>query len=1437
MVQRTDDSQHDDTGSRLATSEDDDRLGEAIEAYLALVEQNQAPDLEEFVARYPDLKDDLRAAMEGLELVHGLVGAGSGPVSGSPRVASADRWLESGHRIAGYRVVRVLGRGGMGTVYEAVHVGLDRPVALKVLGTHAAPDSSARRRFLNEARTAAGLHHTHIVPVFDVGQVGGLCYYAMQRIEGSGLERVIRHLRRTRSPGGMGGPAGTSSSSDGSGTSSFSSRLGRLFYRVSSGWLWAPPRVMSPVARGGDPVWGRPGAGGSRVGTRPEGIGSLAPRTLGDSTASWTSRRGGSPAEPRRQSDGDRGGSARPSAPATGLAEPDVRRRDDEPPPFDPPRGSAYFRWVATVGLQAADALAHAHHQGVIHRDVKPSNLLVDAQGAIWVTDFGLARRLADPGLTHHDSLLGTPRYMSPEQARTGSIDARTDVYSLGATLYELLALRPPFDGQTAAELLEQIGNDEPVPPRRLDPRVPCDLETIVLKALAKRPADRYATAVELAEDLARFLNGEPVKARRISPLGRLWRVARRHPTISIVTTTAAAIVLAVATIAYVRVVAERNQAIRSRGEAEKAWLATEEAMREKVATMRALLVKTAVTLGSIPAPNRRRDVQNVIHEAVRLKPVEPELRAELRDVAVRLLVHRDVESGPELLTGRARGLVFGPSSNRLAVLSEDGEDLALWDVGARKRQWPLSLRFGSGPAAATVPQAAPESNLVDAAGAGPSVLNPVRPGAGSPSSGIRLGPFPRLARAGHGLAVALPDGRGFCLVEPVSGTALRSVNRPADRAVMGVVADPAGRRLITIERVLDESIDRVVDGPPDWDPSGPSDYQVNLWDLDQLDRPIAALSWSRPRPLVRNRSEASTTPPRPSWPLVAISPEGKVVAVGGFGAQSVRLFSAEDGKDLLRPPPPPAGPPADRPGRRVDAGGLRPTGIPTGIELTAVALGTDGLLAAAGTSTETARGNTVKLWELDNLPAPLASFLPEQQHMTFQMRYNPQGTLLALAGIGPIELWDPAAHSLVTVLRTSDRPSELAFSPDGRTLAAGGASASSSTWTVLDSTARTQLSGFDAPISSLAFNEGGELAGGERNGDVWSCRSGRCPSIHPAQSEPPSAGGDAAAGPPRRGLAWGMGRLGGRNREQRPTSLAFDDQGRLVAHDPFGLRVWSPDGLAGQAPPIIAVPMPVVLVTWWNTTLLARTRDGRLMALVRTPDGRRPSAVFLWHSETPDQVQPVAPPPGALGPAASPAKADPRGNPALGADAEGLRFREVQIAPSGERLYLLDSNNKIHVWALDATSEGHQARILPVPAGLPEEITGLALRPDGAVLALGDRTGTVSLFDLRRQAVVGRIRSSSAEVDGYVTALAFAPDGRDLAVGTQQGPILLWPATTPDPREPRLSLPGHRGMVSSLVFDPQGRRLASAGRTDPLVEVWDLELIQRELTKLGLAD
>jgi tetratricopeptide (TPR) repeat protein len=167
----------------------------------------------------------------------------------------------------------------------------------------------------------------------------------------------------------------------------------------------------------------------------------------------------------------------------------------------------------------------------VIHRDVKPANLLLDPSGRLWVTDFGLALLHNNPALTVTGELVGTLRYMSPEQSlgRRGTVDHRTDVYSLGVTLYELLTLEPAFDGQDTRELLNQLATSEPRPPRRTQRAIPLDLETVVLKAIAKNPAERYASAQELAEDLRRFLDDEPVQARRPTLLERVGKWGRRH--------------------------------------------------------------------------------------------------------------------------------------------------------------------------------------------------------------------------------------------------------------------------------------------------------------------------------------------------------------------------------------------------------------------------------------------------------------------------------------------------------------------------------------------------------------------------------------------------------------------------------------------------------------------------------------------------------------------------------------------------------------------------------------------------------------------------------------------------------------------------------------------------------------------------------------------
>jgi WD40 repeat protein len=184
---------------------------------------------------------------------------------------------------------------------------------------------------------------------------------------------------------------------------------------------------------------------------------------------------------------------------------------------------------VARIGIQVAEALNHANAQGTLHRDIKPSNLLLDGQGTVWVTDFGLAKAADSADLTHTGDIVGTVRYMAPERFQ-GISDARSDLYSLGLTLYELLTLRPAFTATDRNRLLEQVRHEEPPRPRKLNPKVPRDLETIVLKTIAKEPAQRYQSAAELAADLQRFVDDKPIRARRTSPAERLWRWCRRNP-------------------------------------------------------------------------------------------------------------------------------------------------------------------------------------------------------------------------------------------------------------------------------------------------------------------------------------------------------------------------------------------------------------------------------------------------------------------------------------------------------------------------------------------------------------------------------------------------------------------------------------------------------------------------------------------------------------------------------------------------------------------------------------------------------------------------------------------------------------------------------------------------------------------------------------------
>ena len=334
--------------------------------------------------------------------------------------------LPAGTTLGDFEIVRELGRGGMGIVYEALQLSDRRSVALKVLPSSMGISATARQRFRREAQAAARLQHDHIVAVYAEGEDNGTCFFAMELVEGRTLGELI-----------------------------------------------AGERFVAPTV--------------------------VAGSTDGENAAAETQT-----------------SSVSATKPARGAGEL-TRQKVDE-----------IVGWIADV----ADALQYAHQNGVVHRDIKPSNLMVDGGGRVRLMDFGLARVQEEPGMTVSGQMLGTPRYMSPEQITAGrmKVDHRTDVYSLGATLYELLTLNPPFPGDSRDQIITQIISKEPRSLRQLDNRIPLDLDTVCLKAIEKDPDRRYQTAGEMARDLRRFLNNHAIAAQRVGPAGRLLRWAEQRP-------------------------------------------------------------------------------------------------------------------------------------------------------------------------------------------------------------------------------------------------------------------------------------------------------------------------------------------------------------------------------------------------------------------------------------------------------------------------------------------------------------------------------------------------------------------------------------------------------------------------------------------------------------------------------------------------------------------------------------------------------------------------------------------------------------------------------------------------------------------------------------------------------------------------------------------
>ncbi len=405
------------------------------------------PSIEDYAEKHPQQAEKIRSLFPSIQAIEQL---GSHTAS-EKRFAKANAVFDRNkiEQIGDYRIVREMGRGGMGIVYEAIQQSLGRHVAIKLL-LQTSTDSKHLLRFEREARTAANLHHTNIVPVFGVGSQDGYHYFVMQLINGVGLDRVIEDMRNNN---------------------------------------------QNPQSKQG----------------------YTTHRTLATS-----------------------------------------------------------YKDAAQIGRNVAEALQYAHDQGTLHRDIKPANLLLDDEGSIWVADFGLAKAMEDGNVSRTGEVIGTLRFMAPEQF-AGHPDPRSDVYSLGLTIYELLTLRPAYDETSRSHLLSGANTTCSgfELPSILDPSIPRDLETIVMKACAREPNDRYQTAGDLAVDLENFLEGRPIMARPPSAFETFVKWCRRNPAIASLSGVAALLLTLVAvstSIGYARTDAalKREYEERTRTEIEK---------------------------------------------------------------------------------------------------------------------------------------------------------------------------------------------------------------------------------------------------------------------------------------------------------------------------------------------------------------------------------------------------------------------------------------------------------------------------------------------------------------------------------------------------------------------------------------------------------------------------------------------------------------------------------------------------------------------------------------------------------------------------------------------------------------------------------------------------------------------------------------------------